>query len=100
MKNTALRSPWPWLAASALALLGIFVLYPLLYIFTASFVGEGRSGWLQLFDEPRNLAAIGNTLLLACIVTLFSTVIGVPLDAGKIDGRCLDLLSGPESSCR
>ena len=46
MKNTALRSPWPWLAASALALLGVFVLYPLLYIFTASFVGEGRSGWL------------------------------------------------------
>lgn len=79
MKNTTLRSPWLWLTAAALALLGIFVLYPLLYIFTASFVGEGRSGWFQLFDEPRNLTAIGNTLLLACVVTLFSTLIGVPL---------------------
>ncbi len=79
MNASALRSPWPWLSALALGLLGIFVLYPLLYVFTASFLGEGRSGWLQLVGDGHSLAAIGNTLVLACIVTLFSTLIGVPL---------------------
>ena len=79
MNASALRSPWPWLSALALGLLGVFVLYPLLYVFTASFLGEGRSGWLQLVGDGHSLAAIGNTLVLACIVTLFSTLIGVPL---------------------
>ncbi|WPE23120.1 iron ABC transporter permease [Shinella zoogloeoides] len=79
MNHSAFRTPWPWLSALALALLGVFVLYPLLYIFTASFVGEGRSGWLQLLADRQSLSAIGNTLLLATVVTLFSTLIGVPL---------------------
>ncbi|MGO4625095.1 ABC transporter permease [Ensifer sp. 2YAB10] len=79
MNGSAFRSPWPWLSALALGLLGVFVLYPLLYVFTASFLGEGRSGWRLLLEDGRSLAAIGNTLLLACTVTLFSTLIGVPL---------------------
>ncbi|MBZ7926643.1 iron ABC transporter permease [Ensifer adhaerens] len=79
MNGSVFRSPWPWLSALALGLLGVFVLYPLLYVFTASFLGEGRSGWRLLLEDGRSLAAIGNTLLLACTVTLFSTLIGVPL---------------------
>ena len=30
----------------------------------------------------------------------YAALIGLPLDMSKVDGRCLDLLSGPESSCR
>ncbi|KTE25822.1 MULTISPECIES: alkaline phosphatase family protein [unclassified Sphingopyxis] len=45
------------------------------------------------FEQP-------NAVMTVDILPTLASVIGVPLDAGKIDGRCLDLLSGPESSCR
>ncbi len=35
-----LHSPWFWLTLLALGLLGLFVLYPLLNILTASFTGQ------------------------------------------------------------
>jgi arylsulfatase A-like enzyme len=45
------------------------------------------------FEQP-------NAVMTVDILPTIAAVIGVPLDANKIDGRCLDLLSGPESSCR
>ncbi|MFT4015236.1 MAG: iron ABC transporter permease, partial [Paracoccus sp. (in: a-proteobacteria)] len=74
-----LRTPWFWLSALALALLCLFVLYPLVNILTASFTGDGPSGWARLLEDPKYLAAIRNTLILATVVTFISTLIGVPL---------------------
>jgi phosphonoacetate hydrolase len=45
------------------------------------------------FEQP-------NAVMTVDILPTLASVIGVPLDMNKIDGRCLDLLSGPESSCR
>lgn len=45
------------------------------------------------FEQP-------NAVMTVDIMPTLASVIGLPVDAGKIDGRCLDLLSGPESSCR
>jgi iron(III) transport system permease protein len=73
------RSPWFWISALALALLCLFVLYPLLNILTASFTGEGPNGWSRLVETPRYLEAITNTLILATTVTVVATLIGVPL---------------------
>jgi len=74
-----LRTPWFWISALALALLCLFVLYPLLNILTASFTGEGPNGWSRLIATPRYLEAITNTLILATTVTMVATLIGVPL---------------------
>lgn len=74
-----LRTPWFWLSALALALLLLFVLYPLLNILSASVLGEGPNGWSRLIETPRYLEAIRNTLILACSVTVIATLIGVPL---------------------
>ncbi len=45
------------------------------------------------FEQP-------NAVMTVDILPTLASLIGVPIDADKIDGRCLDLLSGPESSCR
>lgn len=45
------------------------------------------------FEQP-------NAVMTVDILPTLAALIGLPLDSGKIDGRCLDLLAGPESSCR
>ncbi len=45
------------------------------------------------FEQP-------NAVMTVDIMPTLASLIGVPVEAAKIDGRCLDLLSGPESSCR
>ncbi|NIJ35419.1 putative AlkP superfamily pyrophosphatase or phosphodiesterase [Sphingopyxis panaciterrae] len=45
------------------------------------------------FEQP-------NAVMTVDILPTLASLIGLTLDANKIDGRCLDLLSGPESSCR
>ena len=45
------------------------------------------------FEQP-------NAVMTVDILPTLAALIGLPLDKSKIDGRCLDLLSGPESSCR
>lgn len=45
------------------------------------------------FEQP-------NAVMTVDIMPTLASVIGLPVDASKIDGRCLDLISGPESSCR
>lgn len=41
-----------------------------------------------------------NAVMTVDILPTLASLIGLTVDANKIDGRCLDLLSGPESSCR
>jgi len=74
-----LRTPWFWMTLLALVLLCLFVLYPLVNILTASFMGQGPNGWSRLLENPIYLRAIGNTLVLATSVTVIATLIGVPL---------------------
>ena len=48
---------------------------------------------IESFEQP-------NAVMTVDILPTLAAQIDLPVDAGKIDGRCLDLLSGPESSCR
>jgi iron(III) transport system permease protein len=78
--SAQLRSVWFWLSALALAILAVFLLYPLLNVLTGSFGGaSGRSGWAMLAGDPKYAAAITNTIVLGLAVTLTTTMIGVPL---------------------
>lgn len=75
-----IRSVWFWLSALALAILAVFLLYPLVNVLTGSFGGAGgRSGWALLAGDPKYAAAIANTILLGLAVTATTTLIGVPL---------------------
>lgn len=75
-----LRSIWVWLSFAMLALLGVFLVYPVANIFLASLGGPGRGeGWAIVFGDPRYLRAIANTLLLGTAVTLAAMGVGVPL---------------------
>lgn len=75
-----LRSVWFWFSALALAILAVFLLYPLFNVLTGSFGGaSGRSGWSMVAGDPKYAAAIVNTILLGIAVTITTTLIGVPL---------------------
>ena len=75
-----LRSIWVWLSFAMLALLGVFLVYPVANIFLASLGGPGRGdGWALVFGDPRYLRAIANTLILGAAVTLAAMAVGVPL---------------------
>ena len=52
-----------------------------------------RRKGLAGFEQP-------NAVMTVDIMPTLASLIGVPVDTGKIDGRCLDLLSGADSSCR
>lgn len=45
------------------------------------------------FEQP-------NAVMTVDIMPTLASLIGLPLNIAKIDGRCLDLISGPASSCR
>ncbi|MBN9499433.1 MAG: iron ABC transporter permease [Alphaproteobacteria bacterium] len=72
---------WFVLSAATLALFALFLLYPLLNVLSASLSAGagGQSGWATLVNDPRYSSAVTNTLLLGAIVTVTSTLIGVPL---------------------
>lgn len=72
---------WFWLSAGVLALFCVFLLYPLFQVIASSVSAsqDGRSGWVTLVSEPRYRSAVVNTLLLGVVVTLTSTLLGVPL---------------------
>ena len=77
-----LRSPWTWLSVAVLAMLLVFLVWPVLNILSASVLARddaGQSGWHILISDPRYLRAIGNTLLLGAGVTVLAAGIGVPL---------------------
>ncbi len=72
---------WFWLTALVLALFCLFLLYPLVQVIGSSLAASdgGPSGWRTLVGEPKYRSAVFNTLLLGLVVTLTSTLIGVPL---------------------
>ncbi len=75
-------SIWFWLTAALLALLVLFLLYPLFTVLSASFTGAGHrgaSGWSVFFNDPKYLMALANTVLLGVSVTAACALIGVPL---------------------
>lgn len=76
------RSPWPWLTLAALALLGVFLLFPLANVLLGSFGRAGpveQSGWAQVAADPKYLQAVLNTITLGVAVTGLALAIGVPL---------------------
>ncbi len=73
------NSIWFWLSALALAVLAVFLLYPLARVLTGSFGSGGTNGWVLLAGDPKYFAAIVNTIVLGIAVTLTTTLIGVPL---------------------
>lgn len=82
MRRIDLRSVWFWLSLAALVSLCVFILYPLVNVLASSFGtarSDGRSGWQVFLSEPKYLRALGNTVLLGLVVTLTTTLIGVPL---------------------
>ena len=82
IRLSSLRSPWVWLSLVSLALLLVFLVWPVFNILASSFTARasnGSSGWAILLSEARYLKAIGNTILLGLGVTLLTTLIGVPL---------------------
>ena len=72
-------SIWFWFSVLALAILAVFLLYPLLNVLTGSIGSGGRNGWGTLAGDPKYFAAIVNTIVLGVAVTLTTTLIGVPL---------------------
>ncbi|MBM3619281.1 MAG: iron ABC transporter permease [Alphaproteobacteria bacterium] len=76
-----LRSIWTWLSLALLALLVVFMLYPVANIFYGSFGVDGGkgSGWATLIGDPKYVRAIGNTILLGVLVTIAALAVGVPL---------------------
>lgn len=73
-------SPWLVLTIGALALALLFVAYPIINLLLGSFrstEGNPLAGWIEFFGDPIYLTAVGNTLLLAAIVTVIATAIGV-----------------------
>ena len=74
-----LRSAWFWLTAALLALLGVFLLWPLAQVLLGSLGRGGESGWAVVARDPKIHAAVLNTVLLGAIVTAAALLIGVPL---------------------
>ncbi len=75
------RTVWGWLALAALAVLLVFIVYPVFNIVALS-VKSGFSadgGWVQLVTDTRYLDAIRNSLVLSFVVTVLCVLIGVPL---------------------
>ncbi|WP_164234843.1 ABC transporter permease [Microbacterium hydrocarbonoxydans] len=73
-------SPWLALTIGAVLLALLFVAWPILNVLMKSFSGSSGdplAGWAEFFADPTYLTAVGNTLLLATIVTLLATALGV-----------------------
>lgn len=79
-KRRRLFSPWLALTIAAVLLALLFVAWPIVNVLLKSFSGAGDdplSGWKIFLSDPTYLTAVGNTLLLATIVTVLATAIGV-----------------------
>jgi iron(III) transport system permease protein len=77
-----MRSIWFVLSCAVLALLLVFLLWPLVNLLLASVAtakGTNQSGWATFFAERKYREALFNTLLLGAAVTTASTIVGVSL---------------------
>ncbi len=77
----ARRTVWFWLTLAALAVLTLFLLYPLSRVLIGSFGGAagGPSGWARVASEPKYLSAVFNSITLGLVVTLGAALVGVPM---------------------
>lgn len=84
MLGSLRRDPaWLLLALGALALLGYFLLWPVLSMLASSLFNEegqfGLHGYVQFFSEPAYRESLSNTLWLGGAVTLLSLLLGAGL---------------------
>lgn len=84
MLGSLRRDPaWLLLALGAVALLGYFLLWPVLSMLTSSLFNQdgqfGLHGYVQFFSEPAYRESLFNTLWLGGAVTLLSLVLGAGL---------------------
>nr|WP_321265599.1 iron ABC transporter permease [Alcaligenes faecalis] len=84
MLGSLRRDPaWLMLALGAVALLGYFLLWPVLSMLSSSLVNQdgqfGLHGYVQFFSEPAYRESLFNTLWLGGAVTLLSLVLGAGL---------------------
>ncbi|ALO38642.1 iron ABC transporter permease [Alcaligenes faecalis] len=84
MLGSLRRDPaWLMLALGAVALLGYFLLWPVLSMLTSSLFNKegqfGLHGYVQFFSEPAYRESLFNTLWLGAAVTLLSLVLGAGL---------------------
>ena len=84
MLGSLRRDPaWLMLALGAVALLGYFLLWPVLSMLTSSLFNKegqfGLHGYVQFFSEPAYRESLFNTLWLGGAVTLLSLVLGAGL---------------------
>jgi iron(III) transport system permease protein len=79
--NNKFRDVWFWLSVLVLALLIVFLLYPLINTLRGSLLSSpsGASGWSQLWSDPKYRSAVFNTIGLGLIVTFTATLVGAPL---------------------
>lgn len=70
-------SPWLLLTVIALALALLFVAWPIVNVILSSLSGGGFGGWAEFFNDSQYLRTVGNTLMLAAIVTVLATAVGV-----------------------
>ena len=77
----ARRTVWFWLTLAALALLTLFLLYPLFNVLIGSFGGPGggASGWTRVANERKYIDALLNSITLGVVVTLGAALVGVPM---------------------
>jgi iron(III) transport system permease protein len=73
-------SVWGWMSIGALVLLAIFLVLPVVNIVGRAFLsGGGLDAWRTFFTEGPYLTAVGNTLILATVVTFLASAVGVML---------------------
>ena len=74
------RTLWHWLTLAALALLLLFLLYPLFNVLVGS-LGRGSepSGWTLVASNPKYGHAVMNSMVLGVVVTALATALGVPM---------------------
>lgn len=72
-------SPWLVMSIVMVVLALGFVAWPVLSVLVGSFAGGGLGGWKEFLGESTYLKAVGNSVLLAAIVTVIATIIGVYL---------------------
>lgn len=79
-KRKRTLSPWLILTIASILLALFFVAWPIVNVLLSSFTASDEgplAGWVAFFQDPTYLRTVGNTLLLATIVTILATAIGV-----------------------
>lgn len=81
--RTLLLDPWKVISVFLVALMAVFIVYPLAALFASSFqspTGEFTlANFLLFFSKKYYLSALGNSLLVSVTATFFSVVLGTSL---------------------